>query len=41
MKIKLFEYTRRWETEDFEKLEAWDVDKIKMRTPQHSITKQE
>ena len=27
--------------EDFEKLEAWDVDKIKMRTPQHSITKQE
>ncbi len=32
---------KRVSPEDFEKLEAWDVDKIKMRTPQHSITKQE
>ena len=32
---------KRVPPEDFEKLEAWDVDKIKMRTPQHSITKQE
>lgn len=31
---------KRVPSEDFEKLEAWDVDKIKMRTPQHSITKQ-
>lgn len=32
---------KRVPSEDFEKLEAWEVDKIKMRTPQHSITKQE
>jgi len=32
---------KRVPSEDFEKLEAWDADKIKMRTPQHSITKQE
>ena len=32
---------KRVPSEDFEKLEAWEVDKIKMRNPQHSITKQE
>lgn len=32
---------KRVSPEDYEKLEAWDNDKIKMRTPQHSITKQD
>lgn len=32
---------KRVPPEDYEKLEAWDNDKIKMKSPQHSITKEE